>query len=74
MSTKPHQNCPPSHPSRLLDGKPLFIGRNRNLPQRLEALAAIAAARVPSRQFPELQDIDQNAPHYCAGISRQVVQ
>lgn len=67
-------NCPPNHPARLMDGDPLFIGRARNLAQRLDALKAVSAAKVPSQQFPQLQDIDAHAPGYCPGLSRKAVQ
>lgn len=74
MSHNRSSNCPPHHPSRLLDGGLLFIGRARNLDQRLDALAAIAAARVPSQQIPDPQDIDASAPNYCPGLSRQAMR
>lgn len=71
MRINPPASCPPNHPARLLNGV-LFIGRARNLAQRLDALAAITAARVPS-QHAQSQDIDAHAPHYCPGLSQKAV-
>lgn len=63
-------DCPETHPARLMkDGEPLFVGKAGNLRQRLDALAAIRGAKLPSQQFPQLQDVDAQAPHYCPGIS-----
>jgi hypothetical protein len=53
----------------MKDGEPLFVGRAVNLRQRLDALEAVRGAKVPSQQFPQLQDVDAQAPHYCPGIS-----
>lgn len=64
---------PLNHPARLGQDGVLFIGRARNLTQRLEALDAIAAAKVPSKQIPHLQDIDASAPNYAPGISRKAI-
>lgn len=62
--------CPPGHPARLMaGGAVLFKGRARHLCQRLEALKAVAAARVPSTLF---QDVDATAPNYVPGLSRMV--
>ena len=62
---------PPGHPALLGDRRTglLFMGRARNLVQRLDALKTVAAARVPS-----LQDIDPAAPGYTPGLSRRVVR
>lgn len=49
------------------DGPVLFKGRARNLAQRLDALKAVAEARLPS-----LQDVDPASPNYCPGLSRRV--
>ena len=64
-------SCPPQHPARL---GLLFMGRARNLSQRLEALKLQAEAKVPSRQFPEAQDIDAAAPGYTPGLSRKALR
>lgn len=74
MIIKFPSNCPATHPARLMNGEPLFIGRAGNLARRLEALKAVAAAKVPSQQFPQLQDIDAHAPGYCPGLSREVMR
>lgn len=46
-------------------GPVLFKGRARNLAQRLDALRAVAEARLPSQQ-----DVDPASPHYCPGLSQ----
>lgn len=61
------QDIPSTHPARLMPRGLLFLGRAGNLAQRLDALKAVAAARLPS-----LQDIDPAAPGYCPGLSRRV--
>lgn len=69
-------SCPPDHPARLgLDpARPslLFSGKAVNLTQRLEAIRLVREAKVPSQQFPQLQDIDAKAPHYSPGLSKRV--
>lgn len=65
---------PANHPARLGQDGVLFIGRARNLSQRLDALDAIAAAKVPSQQIPHLQDIDASAPHYTPGNGKPMEQ
>lgn len=63
--------CPATHPARLMPpGELLFMGRACNLRQRLDALAAVAAARVTSQQVPGLQDVDAAAPGYTPGLSK----
>lgn len=42
-------SCPFTHPARI---GLLYLGRAKNLEQRLEAMKLVAAAKVPSRQFP----------------------
>lgn len=72
MRTNLPATCPPHHPARLLNGA-LFIGRNRNLTQRLDALAAITAARAP-RQLAHAPNIEAHAPHHGPDISEKAVR
>lgn len=69
--------CPPDHPARLgLDpARPslLFVGKAAHLAQRLEAVRLVREAKVPSQQFPQLQDIDAKAPHYSPGLSKRAM-
>lgn len=64
-------SCPPDHPARL---GVHYVGRAKHLQQRLEAIRLVREAKVPSQQFPQLQDIDAKAPHYCAGLSKLAVR
>lgn len=71
-------SCPPDHPARLglEPARPglLFIGKARGLTQRLEAIRVLREAKVPSQQFPQLQDIDAKAPHYSPGLSKRLAR
>lgn len=70
-------SCPPDHPARL--GHPdkpglLYLGRAKNLTQRLDALHLVREAKVPSQQFPDFQDVDAKAAHYSPGLSKLVLR